>query len=228
MAQYLKDAVRGRIIAAAAMVFARHGFADATIGEIAAAARISPGNIYRYYENKRVLFDDVVSAAFARRFTALLSRRVRSLDGVDDVRALEARYLYHLASEDLLRFCIDNRLRVVILLGRSQGSRYAHFGERTVRNLIDLAIAHFRALRPEIELTDALRFNLRQIYHGFVKTMVTVLESFDDEPTIREIVAGYTRYHLAGLKHLFEGTADEPAPAATRYQRRPAGRRRRR
>ncbi len=211
MAQYLKDAVQESIAAAAVRVFAQRGYAGATMGEIAAAAGISTGNVYRYYQNKSVLFHEVLSDAFVRRFGALLRRRVRSLDGVADVRTLEADHLFHLASEDLLRFCIDNRLRVVILLGRCAGSRHADFAERTVTDLIRLAIAHFRARDPRLEVTPALHTTLTQIYRNFVHTMVTVLADNDDEAVIREMVSGHSRYHLAGLKELFEGSGSASA-----------------
>lgn len=225
MAQVLKDEVQESITRAAVAVFARRGYRKATIGEIAAEAGISTGNVYRYFEGKAALFDAVVSADFARTFRRLLRRRVESLDGVDDVRELEASHLYHLASEDLLRFCIDNRLRVVILLGRAEGSPHEGFAEQTVQDLMAMAIAHFRGLQPEMRVTRALRFNLGQIYHSFVHTMMTVLASFDDEAAIREIVGGYTRYHLAGLNYLFEGAAaasdadDAPRPGPARTRR---------
>jgi AcrR family transcriptional regulator len=223
MPQQLKEHVRQRIVAAAVQVFAARGHAAATMAEIAAAAGISTGNIYRYYESKSALFHDVIDDAFVRRFTTLLRRRVESLEGVDDVGTLETSHLYHLASEDLLRFCIDNRLRVVILLGRSAGSRHAGFGERTVGDLIALAIAHFRALDPALEVTRALRFTLEQIYRSLLRTMVTVLGEFEDEAAIRASVAGYSRYHLAGLKNLFEGAPETGlrAPRRSRAARRP-------
>ena len=205
MPQVLKDDVQAGIAAAATRVFAQRGYAAATMAGIAAAAGVSTGNVYRYYESKDVLFDDVVSERFVRTFAGLIRRRVRALDGVADVRTLEPSHLYHLASEDLLRFCIENRLRVVILLGRAAGSRHAGFAERTVQDLIALAIAHFRALDPRLEVTRARRFALLHIYRSFVGAMVTVLASFTDPVAIRALIGDYTRYHLAGLQELFAG-----------------------
>ena len=224
MAQILKDEVQESITRAAVEVFARRGYRKATMGEIAAQAGISTGNVYRYFEGKAALLDAVLGDDFVSTFRRLLRLRVKSLDGVDDVRELETSHLYHLASEDLLRFCIENRLRVVILLGRGEGSRHEAFAEQTVQDLMALAVAHFRALQPHMRVTRAMRFNLGQIYHSFVRTMMTVLGTFEEEATIREIVGGYTRYHLAGLNYLFEGAAaesdagDSPAlePARTR------------
>jgi AcrR family transcriptional regulator len=223
VAQYLKADVRKNIATAAARVFARRGYAQATMAEIAAAAGVSTGNIYRYYENKGVLLDAVVSADFVRTFSTLLRRRVQSLGGVNDVRSLAADHLFHLASDDLLRFCVDNRLRVVILLGRCVGSRHEGFAERTVQDLIGLAVAHVRILHPRLHVPAAVRFNLQQIYRSLVGTMVTVLARFDDEKQLRAIVGGYSRYHLAGLNALFDGSLG-PLTSTTRGRARRAPR----
>jgi AcrR family transcriptional regulator len=203
MAQYLKDDVQQSIVAAALQVFARKGYVKATMAEIARAARISTGNIYRYYENKDELFRAVVSDAFVRRFTRLLRRRMTSLLGVDDIRTLKPTAVYYLASAEFLTFCIENRLRVVVLLGRAHGSRYERFADGMLRDLIYLALAHFRSVRPHAKVTGAMRFNLDHIYRSLVASMVTILTTFEDEATIREAVGGYSKYHLAGLKAFF-------------------------
>ena len=205
MPQVLKDSVRERLLAAGAEVFAARGYEGAGMGEIAAAAGISTGNVYRYFPGKRELFDAVVPPAFVRRFRGLLRRRVRALDGVADLRDLAVDAPYHLASEELLRFCIENRLRVIVLLARAGGSRYEHFAEHTVEDLVRLAVAHFQSVDPAVELGRTLRFDLIQIYRAFVSVLVAILERFETEASIREAVEGYTRYHLAGLKSFFEG-----------------------
>jgi AcrR family transcriptional regulator len=204
MAQYLKDDVQEGIATAALKVFARKGYTGATVAEIAKAARLSTGNIYRYYENKSVLFDAVVSDDFVHTFTALLRKRVHSLDGVSDFREPGAAAAFHRASEELLQFCIDHRLRVIVLLGRAQGSRHEGFSEKLVQELIQLAVAHFRALRPHHRVTETTRFLLEQIYRSLVSNLVGTLTAFEEEASIREAVEGYSRYHLAGLKSLFE------------------------
>ncbi len=204
MAQYLKDDVQESIAAAALTVFARQGYESATMAEIARAARVSTGNIYRYYANKDALFYAVVDDGFVRAFTLLLRRRVKALGGVDDVRTLAPTAAYHLASEELLRFCVENRLRVVILLGRAAGSRYERVFEDTVQSLVHLAFEHFRALHPALEVTEPMRFNVDQIYRGLVGAMVNALAGFEDEAALREVVGGYSKYHLAGLRSFFE------------------------
>ncbi len=204
MAQYLKDEVQVRIADAALKVFARRGYQTATMANIAKVAGVSTGNIYRYYEDKDALFHAVISDEFVHRFTALLRLRMMSLRRVDDIRRLEPTAVYHLASEEFLQFCIAQRLRVVILLGRAHGSRYASFAEETVQDLIRMALAYFRSVRPRARVTATMRFNLTHIYRCLIGSMVDILTAFEDEATIREAVDGYSKYHLAGLKSFFD------------------------
>jgi AcrR family transcriptional regulator len=199
MAQYLKDHVRQAIADAGARVFAEKGYKGATMDEIARRAEISKGNLYRYYENRDALFYDVVSDEMARGFRQRLHRRMTALrSGGPD-----AASVYALASADLLDFCIANRLAVVVLLSRAEGSRHEGFAERTIQDLIKLAIEHFRALDPELRVTPPLRFDLDLVYRGFLGAMVRALAEIEDEATIRAVVEGYSRYHLAGLQALF-------------------------
>ena len=203
MPQYLKDDIQETIVAAALKVFAAKGFQGATMAGIGKVARVSTGNIYRYYENKDTLFDAAVTDDFVERFLALMRQKVESLAGVEDIRTLKAAAPYHQWSERLLAFCVENRLRIVVLLGRSQGTRYEGFADEVIQRLSTLAIAHFRQLRPDLRVTDVMRFNLQQIYRNSLVAVVNILAHFDKESTIRQALHGYSQFHLVGLKHFF-------------------------
>jgi len=47
------DEKRRQILKAAKRCFIRHGFRGASISDICAEARISPGLLYHYFENKK-------------------------------------------------------------------------------------------------------------------------------------------------------------------------------
>lgn len=203
MAQVLKDEVEQAIGAAALRVFARKGFRSATMAEIGREAGVSTGNIYRYYRGKDELYHAIIPDEFAREFLELMRRRVRALDGVDDVRDLPASAPFHAISEEQLLWCIANRLRVVVLIGRSQGTSHEGFSGELVAQLSKMAIAHFRGLDPDLKVSRTLRFNLERIYESFVAMIVAILEQFEREADIRQAVAEFSRYHLAGMKSLF-------------------------
>lgn len=202
MAQYLKDEIQQEISRAALEVFAKKGFLGATVAEIAKAAKISTGNVYRYYENKEVLFDEVLPDSFVERLEALLRQRVEALRGVQNVQSLAPEAPYHLISEELLRFSIDNRLRVAILLSRSQGTRRERFSQDLAKRLVQLALSHFESVGAP-PATQTQRFLLHRIYQNFVQNLAEILWSFPEEQTLRQAVHEYTKYHLTGLRALF-------------------------
>jgi AcrR family transcriptional regulator len=57
-----KDARPSEIIDAAALVFAQHGYAATNLERVAEQADISKGTIYRYFDDKHVLFEAVIKA----------------------------------------------------------------------------------------------------------------------------------------------------------------------
>jgi AcrR family transcriptional regulator len=202
MAQYLKEEVATRIRDAALEVFAGRGFLGASMADIARAAGVSTGNLYRYFASKEVLFEVVLPPSVPRRLLALLRLRMRALE---DVRSIDARppsAAYTLASEELLAFSIRHRLALIVLLERADGSPYADFPARIRRLLQQLAVMHARALAPERALDATLHQTLELAYDGFVRAMARILMAHHDEPSIRSAVATYTRYHLGGLSRL--------------------------
>ena len=58
--QILKDEVKKSIRQAALSEFKKHGYMKASIRQIADAAGITPGNIYRYFKSKDDLFDELI------------------------------------------------------------------------------------------------------------------------------------------------------------------------
>ena len=69
-----EDAPRTRILEAAERAFARHGFRGATMQLVAAEARMSAGNLYRYFSSKEALVSGLAErdqAALAEDFAAL-------------------------------------------------------------------------------------------------------------------------------------------------------------
>lgn len=56
----IRDARRDAILAAALKLFARRGFTDTKIGEIAEAAGLSHGLVYHYFPSKTAIFEELI------------------------------------------------------------------------------------------------------------------------------------------------------------------------
>jgi len=202
MAQYLKEEVWDRIRSAALRVFSAEGYARATVARIADEAAVSAGNVYRYYESKETLFDDVVPDSLVRRFRRLLSDRLGGAEGAADVRDLAPDHRYWLASGRLFDFVLEHRLEVVAFLGHGEGTRHERVHDQVVAELVEAATSHSVALEGSVDGRPTLAFDLEQIYRNFIDSVVRILERFENEPDVREAVEAYERYHLAGLAAL--------------------------
>jgi TetR/AcrR family fatty acid metabolism transcriptional regulator len=69
-----------RIIEAATKVFAKKGFYQSKISEIAKEANVADGTIYIYFENK----DDILISLFEEQMKAVIDNMEAQLSGIDD------------------------------------------------------------------------------------------------------------------------------------------------
>lgn len=78
---------RGRILVAAAQVFAQEGFASATTRQIAEAADIAEGTLYNYFGSKREIL-----LAIARESETPMVRALQELSGLEGRDAMVALF----------------------------------------------------------------------------------------------------------------------------------------
>ncbi len=199
MVQYKKDLVRERITRAALEEMARFGYEKTTMAAIAHRADLATGNIYRYFKNKSDLFLAILPDRFLRSILSLLTKKVRALDGVDDVRTLPSGSPFHLLSDETLDFMIDHRLRLIILLAGTDGSPHEGFSERVVRHLQKLATEHFRSVDPGFTLSKLQKFNLGLAYRHFVGATSEILLQYERAQDMRQALIAYMQYHQGGL-----------------------------
>ncbi|MCF8063365.1 MAG: TetR family transcriptional regulator [Deltaproteobacteria bacterium] len=82
-----------RIIQAATRVFARRGFYQAKVSEIAREAKVADGTIYLYFENK----DDILISLFEEQMKVVLQNMREQVAGLESpVQKLERFALCHL------------------------------------------------------------------------------------------------------------------------------------
>jgi len=196
MVQTRKPETHARVLSAAKQAFAEAGYEGATVAGIAERAGVSTGNVYRYFESKDALFYEVLPDAFPATFLRLVRRRVRELARTENLTALDAPA--RAAAEELLRFWVEHRLQVIILLDRAKGSRHQEFAATFVRALMRPTLAKLRADRGA-PITEGTRFVLEQIFRNTVRTIVAILEAHEDEASIRSAFQGFWSYQLAGL-----------------------------
>lgn len=197
MPQVLKKELRERILHAALEVFAAQGYTAATMAAIAERAGLGTASLYRYYPGKTELFEAAIPTDLVHRFEDLLTRRVRALGaaplGIADP-----------SGEEMLRFWIEHRLAVVILLDRAEGTTYAHFGQQFVDSLVQLTLEQLSAAQPRASLDEPTRFVLRRIFENTRRMLASILEHYPLERDMRQAIETFWAYQIAGLRGLLE------------------------
>jgi AcrR family transcriptional regulator len=199
MPQVLKAEVRERILGAALAQFAKSGYAAATMSDIARGAGMAVANLYRYYSSKEELFEAAVPRSVVARFDELLERSVHahatlmglSRPGEDTAAAAE-----------LLEFWIEQRLVVVVLLDRAEGSAHEGFAKRFVERLVTLTLAEIERIAPGVAVPAEARLVLGQIFENTRRLLGVVLESYREVVAIRRALTAFRTYQVAGIAAL--------------------------
>ncbi len=199
MAQVLKPEVRARIEAAALRCFADQGYPGTSIAAIAGLAGTAPGNVYRYFGSKELLFDAVVPADLPARHDRLLDTRVTALAGGSR---------HGEPAEELLGFWLDHRLAVVVLLDRADGTPFAGYPAAFVRRLVEHVESSLGG--PP---APGHRQLLELVFDNTRRAVARILEAGGDRDHARALVAAFWSYQLPGLDGLLDHIrADREAP----------------
>ena len=98
------ERTRGRLVASATKLFARKGYRDASVQEIAEAARISRGSIFWHFGSKEGLLWAVAEELFAQWENEVLVPEVGEATGIAAVRrSLDAHHAFLTGNTDAIR-----------------------------------------------------------------------------------------------------------------------------
>lgn len=159
MAQVLKEEIRENIWGAALEEFYEKGYKPAAMRAIAGKAGIPTGLIYSYYENKEALFDAVL-APVNYDWDAVLS-------GEDENHGHGAGGLSQ-AERRCLMALMDHRKEFIILMDKSQGTKY----ENKKEELISRIGEHLSVQLPQGEYDPVF---LHIVANNFVEGLLQIM-----------------------------------------------------
>jgi AcrR family transcriptional regulator len=96
-----KARTRALLLDAAAQVFARKGFAGASVEDIAETAGFSIGALYSNFSGKDEVFIELLSSRNSSRLTEAATLVSENSDSIQDVQAAMSRYLVEVADKDI-------------------------------------------------------------------------------------------------------------------------------
>lgn len=111
--QQSKQSTKEKILNAALAIFSEKGFHLATVDDIAEAAGVGKGTLYRYFANKETLFNELIRL----RLEELEHNAQAVLDGQDDVLTMITKYVriyfeFFDRNQRLYRLIVQERLEV--------------------------------------------------------------------------------------------------------------------
>jgi len=153
-----KNSKYHRILEAAVKVFARHGFYQSTVAEIAKEAGVADGTIYLYFKNK----DDIMVQFFSYRTRQVFDRFQAEVDrggsSFDKLRNLIRRHL--------AEFQRDRDMAIVYQV---ETHRYHRLAEVQIREMAKM----YLDLVAEIVETGQQEGRIRKdLYVGLVKRFI--------------------------------------------------------
>lgn len=203
MVQYKKEDIKNKIDAAALSIFAKKGYENTAISDIAKTANVSIGNIYRYYKGKDDIFYSIVPEHFICEFKETLLKKVASAKDVlsGDIRNSG---LFLLMNEEFIEFMVSNRERMMILFMGSRGTRYEPVKEEAINYLIMTVQENYSGKDNNIIFDSKNYFIIKTVYTNLIEMMISTLREFQSISEIKALLQIINSYHLFGVTYLFK------------------------
>lgn len=187
MAQVLKEDIRENILKAALQEFFDRGYKSAAMRNIAKQARIPTGLIYSYYKNKEALFDAVL------RPVLYDWELVLTTGGENKSKHIDSEiYGLSKAETECIRNLFDHRQEFIILIDKSQGTKYENEKERFIKDIED----HLNKHRKD-GMDDEVFLHV--IANNFVDGLMQIMYHYKGKEWAIMILHKLSKMYLSGI-----------------------------
>ena len=187
--QVLAEFRRSEILAAAVAVFAREGYAEARMDEIARQASLAKGTLYLYFRSK----DEVYAAAVRQALDELQALTATAVDNASDLRArieaiISVRVRFWEQKTDLYR--------IILSLGRddTRQARRHEWLRESVLSIARMLSAETTDPRIPRRVADAVAWAILDLIRG-----VTERRLYTGRPLSGADIAFLVNFILLGL-----------------------------
>lgn len=123
-----KDA-KNNIRESARDLFFQMPYSSASMRDVAEKCGMTVGNIYRYYENKEVLFDDIVGKCYEKvvrliKLNEFVQKFLKNKIGLNEKNVYKNTKFKNHILEIITKLFSENSTELYILLNNSAGSKY--------------------------------------------------------------------------------------------------------
>lgn len=130
-----KNDVKLKIRESAKALFFEMSYGEVSMRDVADKSEMTVGNIYRYYENKEVLFDDIVKDCYDKvtkliKVSDLVQVFTKSKIGVKEKGVYKNTKFKKFLLENIIKLIVDNSAELYILINNSASSKYEGFADK--------------------------------------------------------------------------------------------------
>jgi len=190
--QKLKPEIRMTILNRAERIFYSHGFKGTTTRQIADSAEISVSNLYLYFKNKEMIFNEVVRT-FHAEFNGKLKEFMRHTDVQEIMNERADQIVTMLAAA-----VFANRRLFVILFDKSEGTRFEVCGEKVIALISDHIGKEIGQKMDKV----LLRIISSNLFNGIIE--IAKIGKTDNE--IAANIGTLVAYHMNGIKSFLRTT----------------------
>lgn len=183
MAQVLKDEIKDNILKAALQEFYDKGYKSAAMRNIAEKAKIPTGLIYSYYKNKEALFCAVLSPVLYDWQRVLAAKHDEHDDEIYGLSWTETECLINL---------FEHRQEFIILVDKSEGTKYEHEKERFIGEIE----THLNKHRKD-ENTEIVFIHI--IANNFVDGMMQIMYHYKGKEWAVMMLHKLSKMYLSGI-----------------------------
>ncbi len=190
-----EDATRTRIIKAAQRLFARQGFDGTTTRDLAIAAGVAEGTLFRHFANKKAILIEVATLGWVEILTDLLTE-LSEMGSYEAVGQVMRRRMFNLQENaDLMRVCFMEAQFHPDLRDRVQTeviAKMTDVAEAFFQTAMDKGI--YRRMNPKI---------VAQVFVGMFAiagfSHNTIMEPGASPQDIKEMAEGISDIFLRGV-----------------------------
>lgn len=193
--QVLKDEIREKIMEVATQEFMDKGFQASSTRDIVKKVSISKGNLYNYFPSKEELFY-AITTPFHHQFNHFL-QQLCSHSGNENFNLDNVE----LMAKNTARFVTDYRKQLVIIMNKSEGTKYAGYKEETITVLQK----HFAAnLKPEFHQKSGWRTSLMHIIaRNFLEALINIAKECKNDEEAVFLISLFLKYHIKGVAQFY-------------------------
>jgi len=189
--QILKPEIKDRILNESLDLFYDKGFEKTSTRDIAKKVRISVSNLYKYFENKEAIFDEIVRAYYfnyKNQLNKFLSHEQEVSEENNGISMLANAIFGSIKDEHKI---------FVVLMNKSNETKYSEFKHE----VISLLENH---IKEGVNKHNEDEFLIKICARNFFFGIIEIADNYKNDDWAYKNIYMLAKYHIKGISVLYE------------------------